>query len=248
MDPLTLAVAGLTTAAGFGTGWHWHRQARQAQAEADRLRGALLAERHAASHDPLAGLPNRRAFYHLGATLITDPRRPNLLAALLDLDNFKQINDRYGHAAGDEVLVAVARRFAIFAGSDLVARLGGDEFAGLLTSPSVEERWLRHAEQRLAAALGAPVPVAGGAAVVVTASVGLVPVRGATDLADVLHRADEAMYRAKARRARTPDFAALPSAPGRHFYEDDITLAAEWLGRHTRPQQTNSSPRHRAPA
>jgi diguanylate cyclase (GGDEF)-like protein len=240
MDPLALAAAGLATVAGFGTGWHWRSRARQAEAEADKLRGELLAERHAASHDPLTGLPNRRAFYRLGALLVANPQQPNLVAALLDLDDFKQINDVYGHAAGDAVLIAVARRFAIFAGSDLVARLGGDEFAGLLTSPSIEERWLRQAEQRLAAALGAPVPVAGGVAVVLTASVGLAPLRGSTDLADVLRHADEAMYRAKARRARTPSFAdELPSSGGRHLKEDNVTRAAEWLARHAQPQQAN---------
>jgi diguanylate cyclase (GGDEF)-like protein len=239
MDPLLFVAAGLAAVAGSGAGWHWRRRAHQAEAEASRLRGELLAERHAASHDPLTGLPNRRAFYRLGATLVANPQ-PNLVAALLDLDDFKQINDVYGHAAGDAVLIAVARRFAVFAGSDLVARLGGDEFAGLLTSPSIEERWLRQAEQRLAAALGAPVPVAGGVAVVVTASVGLAPLHGSTDLADVLRRADEAMYRAKARRARTPGFAdVLPSSHGRHLAEDDVAQAAEWIGRHAQPQQAN---------
>jgi diguanylate cyclase (GGDEF)-like protein len=172
----------------------------------------LLAERHAASHDPLTGLPNRRAFYQLGAALVADPHRQHLAAALLDLDDFKQINDRYGHAAGDEVLVNVARRFATYAGDGLVARLGGDEFAALLVGVTADERWLRQAGERLAGSVAAPMRVA-ESTVVVTASVGLVPVDGAVDLADVLRDADAAMYRAKACRDRR---AGLDAGVGHH--------------------------------
>ncbi|HEV7898582.1 MAG TPA: GGDEF domain-containing protein [Planosporangium sp.] len=211
MDPLTIA-AGVATAAAAGAGWHWRRRARKAEAEVGRLRCELLTERHAASHDPLTGLPNRRAFYELGAALVADPQRLHLAAAVLDLDDFKQINDRYGHAAGDEVLVNVARRFATYAGDGLVARLGGDEFAALLVGATADERWLRQAGERLAVTVAAPMRVA-ESTVVVTASVGLVPVDRPADLADVLRHADAAMYRAKADRAR---MAVLGAAIGCH--------------------------------
>jgi diguanylate cyclase (GGDEF)-like protein len=172
-------------------------RARRAEALAEGLRRELRAERHAASHDVLTGLPNRRAFYQLGSALVADPARHPLIAVMFDLDGFKYVNDNFGHAAGDEVLVTVAQRFATFAGNNLVARLGGDEFAGLLTSQSVDGPGLQQAAWSLADALAAPMWVT-GRGVQITASVGLVPVHGCNRLDDILHRADGAMYRAKA--------------------------------------------------
>ncbi len=201
MDPLLL-VAVATAVAGLLLGWHLGRRVRQAEAEAAALRCELLAERHAASHDPLTGLPNRRAFYALGTRLLADARRHQVVAVVLDLDDFKQINDRYGHAAGDDVLVAVARRFADYAGPNLAARLGGDEFAGLLICPTTDERWLEHARERLADTLSGPIPV-GEDTIVVTASIGLSPVADGADLNEVLRQADIAMYTAKTDRVRT---------------------------------------------
>jgi diguanylate cyclase (GGDEF)-like protein len=198
MDPLTLTAAA-TTVAGIGAGWRWRQLAHRAEVTAAVLRGELRAERHAASHDPLTGLPNRRAFYRLGAELLAAPRRHTLIAAVLDLDDFKQINDRFGHAAGDDALISIARRFAVYAGGDLVARLGGDEFAGLLTISAGDEDRLRHTEQHLASMLAAPIAVA-DRTVTVTASVGLALVPERTGLDEVLRRADAAMYRAKTRR------------------------------------------------
>jgi diguanylate cyclase (GGDEF)-like protein len=195
MDPLTVA-AGVAAVSGIGSAWRMRRRAVRAEAQAASLSSELEAERHAASHDPLTGLLNRRAFYQLGAALVADPTRHPLIAVALDLDDFKQVNDRFGHAAGDQVLITAAQRFATYAGDDLVARLGGDEFAGLLTSPTLDGRAVRHAIGRLADALAAPMRVAGHS-LTVTASIGLVPVDGCTHLAEVLRHADAAMYRAK---------------------------------------------------
>jgi diguanylate cyclase (GGDEF)-like protein len=122
---------------------------------------------------------------------------------VLDLDDFKQVNDRYGHAAGDQVLVSTAQRLAAFAGNNLVARLGGDEFAGLLVSPAHDRRWIEHATRRLCEALAAPIPL-GGRSIRVTASVGLAPVHGPAQLTDALCRADAAMYEAKTLGAGRP--------------------------------------------
>jgi len=194
VDPVTV-MAGVAAAAGVTTGWQLHRRARRAEAEVARLRQALQAERHAAAHDPLTGLPNRRGFYQLGAELLADPVRPPLVAVLLDLDDFKRVNDTLGHAAGDQVLVTLARRFAACAGDGLVGRLGGDEFAGLLGWPT-DERWLRWAGDRLTESLAAPIEVA-GRRVTVTASLGIAPMVGSARLDEVLNRADAAMYRAK---------------------------------------------------
>lgn len=194
-DPMTVA-SGISAVGALASVWQLRRRALRAEAEVELLQAELEAERHAASHDPLTGLPNRRAFFRLAAALLTNPSGRPLVAVVLDLDGFKQVNDRYGHAAGDQVLISVAQRLAAFAGDNLVARLGGDEFAGLLASPTVDRRWIEHATRRLCEALAAPIPV-GTRTVQVTASVGLAPVHGPTQLTDALCRADAAMYQAK---------------------------------------------------
>ncbi|WBB76869.1 GGDEF domain-containing protein [Micromonospora sp. WMMD1128] len=194
-DPMTVA-SGVSAAGALVSAWQMRRRALRAEAEIKLLESELAAERHAASHDPLTGLPNRRAFFRLAATLLTDPGGQPLVAVILDLDGFKQVNDRFGHAAGDQVLISVAQRFAAFAGNNLVARLGGDEFAGLLASPTADRRWIEHATRRLCEALAAPIPL-GGRSIRVTASVGLAPVHSPAQLTDALCRADAAMYEAK---------------------------------------------------
>ncbi|MCM0678626.1 GGDEF domain-containing protein [Micromonospora phytophila] len=201
-DPLTIA-SGICAAGALVSSWQLRRRAVRAECEIMHLQAELAAERHAASHDPLTGLPNRRAFYRLAAALLTDAAGQPLIAVVLDVDDFKQINDRYGHAAGDRVLVSVAERLAAFAGDNLVARLGGDEFAGLLATPSVDRRWIEHATRRLCDTLAAPIPL-GGLSVRVTASVGLAPVTGPGQLTEALDRADAAMYRAKSLGAARP--------------------------------------------
>jgi len=195
VDLLT-AVASLAAAAGTGTGGYWYRRARRAETHATFLHHELATERHAASHDPLTGLFNRRALYQLGATLVPDCDGPPVIVVVLDLDDFKLINDVYGHQVGDQVLVATARRFAGYAGHDLVARLGGDEFAGLLRS-ATHPHLLRQQAYRLAEILAAPIPLANGS-IAVTASVGMATVAGCADLHEALRRADTAMYLAKA--------------------------------------------------
>ncbi|MFJ8578235.1 GGDEF domain-containing protein [Micromonospora sp. NPDC093277] len=201
-DPMTVA-SGISAAGALVSAWQLRRRALRAEAEIELLQAELVAERHAASHDPLTGLPNRRAFYRLAATLLTDAAGQPLVAVVLDLDGFKLVNDRYGHAAGDQVLVSVAQRLSAFAGDNLVARLGGDEFAGLLASPTVDRRWIEHATRRLCEALAAPIPL-GARTVQVTASVGLAPVHCPTQLTDALCRADAAMYQAKSLGAAQP--------------------------------------------
>lgn len=194
-DPMSVA-SGICAAGALLSSWQLRRRALRAEAEIGHLQAELAAERHAASHDPLTGLPNRRAFYRLAAALLTDAAGQPLIAIVLDLDDFKQINDRYGHAAGDQVLISVAERLAGFAGDNLVARLGGDEFAGLLASPTIDRRWIEHATRRLAETVAAPIRLS-GVSVQVTASVGLAPVTGPAQLTDALSRADAAMYQAK---------------------------------------------------
>ena len=193
-------------------------RARRAEAAVGRLQRELAAERHAASHDHLTGLPNRRLFYCRGAALVAEAARRPLVAVLVDLDEFKRINDTYGHRAGDEVLVNVALRLAGLAGGGLVARLGGDEFVALLDQPpayghrpppnadrpspnadgpSPSGDRLARIAGRITEVLSAPVTVTGGWRIAVRASIGCVAVPVGTDLDEVLERADAAMYRAK---------------------------------------------------
>ena len=91
--------------------------------------------RRAAQHDPLTNLPNRTLFHELAEHLLAVQQRANRPAALLfiDLDHFKPVNDRYGHAAGDAVLVGVAQRLVkCLRSEDVVGRIGGDEFVAAL--------------------------------------------------------------------------------------------------------------------
>jgi len=197
MDPLAF-LAGAVAAAGACAAIPLHLRVRRAERLATRLAAELEIERHAASHDPLTGLPNRRAFYLRGTALVEDRAQHPLVAVVLDVDGFKQINDVFGHSAGDEVLVTTARRLSAYAGTGLVARLGGDEFAGLLAGRPGSAR---EQADRLAEELAAPMRLA-GQVVTVSVSVGLVPVEPDAHLADAVHRADAAMYRSKGARRR----------------------------------------------
>jgi diguanylate cyclase (GGDEF)-like protein len=207
MDPLAAVLgAGLVVLAALTAIWH-ARRARAAEQELHRLRAELCSEQHAARHDHLTGLPNRRWFYGIGTALVGATDRRPLVAVLVDLDDFKRINDTFGHRAGDEVLVTVARRLADAVGVGLVARLGGDEFvalfdlpAGCIDRPAADRSSITATAGRITEVLSAPVPVAGGWNVAVRASIGVVVAPPGADLDEVLDRADAAMYRAKTAR------------------------------------------------
>lgn len=164
---------------------------------ADRAQQRLARQ---AQTDALTGLANRVAFDAALARRWQDAAGPPRVGLLvLDLDRFKEVNDRFGHAAGDELLQAVSTRLAGALGpGELLARLGGDEFAVLLDDADTELTACGVAD-RLAAVLMAPVavPVA-DLEVSVTASIGVAvsPAHGVTP--DALLRAvDAGMYRAK---------------------------------------------------
>jgi diguanylate cyclase (GGDEF)-like protein len=150
-----------------------------------------------AYRDDLTGLPNRRWL----TTRWPLAEATGLL--LVDLDWFKVVNDTYGHAAGDEVLRAVAVRLPLTQGCLAAVRLGGDEFALVVEGvPMV-------AAKSVDALLGPPIMLTCGVVVEVSASVGVAPVRPSTTLRDALMVADRGMYCAKAQRRRDP--ASLPS-------------------------------------
>jgi diguanylate cyclase (GGDEF)-like protein len=149
-----------------------------------------------ATHDPLTGLPNRRLFLSQleGAAARTTRSVESTAIVYLDLDGFKEINDRFGHAIGDEVLVEVGRRLAAGArAGDLVARLGGDEFAGLLEPvEGIEGAGL--SARRIADLIEQPFHL-GELVVPIRVSVGAALVTADVDLS--LRQADEALYRDK---------------------------------------------------
>jgi len=152
---------------------------------------------HRALHDPLTGLGNRVLFRErLEHALARCSRLGKDVAVLfVDVDDFKEVNDRLGHAQGDELLVALAGRLrALLRAEDTAARLGGDEFAVLLEDVGDGAEAVQVAE-RLMAELERPVRVS-GQDVAVGASVGIAIGRSGGD--DLLRNADFAMYQAKA--------------------------------------------------
>ncbi|GGK20839.1 hypothetical protein GCM10010124_11700 [Pilimelia terevasa] len=148
---------------------------------------------HQASHDALTGLANRRLFERRMQEAL-DADRPASVV-LIDLDDFKTVNDRLGHVIGDELLVTVAERLrGCVRPDDTVARLGGDEFAMLL--PGMPAAAGLGVLDRLNAALSTPVRIAGHD-LLVRCSTGIADVVPGLDTTEVLRRADLAMYAAK---------------------------------------------------
>jgi diguanylate cyclase (GGDEF)-like protein/PAS domain S-box-containing protein len=155
---------------------------------------------HQAFHDSLTGLSNRAVFRdRIDHALARGARHANRLAVLLlDLDGFKTVNDSLGHDAGDELLIAVAKRLE-FQGrsSDTVARIGGDEF-GILLEDDADEARARALADRALAAFAVPFEVQ-GREVFIRASIGIaLSVPGDTETDDLIRSADTAMYAAKA--------------------------------------------------
>ena len=155
--------------------------------------------RHDALTDPLTGIANRRRFFETGGRLLLRAGRARRLTALLmfDLDNFKSINDRFGHQAGDAVLIAFCRMVAAqMRPADLFGRIGGEEFAMLLPETG-EQDALRLAE-RLRTPFAATASTVGKHAIDATVSVGVAISDGASsDLIALMKAADAALYRAK---------------------------------------------------
>lgn len=160
-----------------------------------RRKRAELAVAHLASHDALTGLLNRRELER------ADVQAPPVVL-FLDLDGFKSVNDRLGHAAGDEVLARAANRILHQTRpDDRVARVGGDEFVVILGDAGGEETAAAVAA-RIEAAVAAPYQV-GPDIVRIGASVGIARGAPGEGLSGVVARADAAMYEAKRARAAT---------------------------------------------
>ena len=167
----------------------------------ERLRERERELQHAAFHDPLTELPNRRYLVERCEAALAEAKRHNQAVALLliDLDHFKPINDQHGHDAGDQMLQAIAQRLRehVRAG-DAVARLGGDEFAVLICGADAEDH-ARDIASRLLAELAQPVHY-GAERLTVTISIGaaLYP-QHARNFTSLYKAADEMLYKVKAR-------------------------------------------------
>jgi diguanylate cyclase (GGDEF)-like protein len=155
-----------------------------------------------ALRDPLTGLPNRALFADRLEQALARRRRVHeglrLALLFIDLNEFKVVNDRYGHLVGDELLVEVGQRLrAELRGADTVARLGGDEFTVLAEDVAGPEE-ARALARRIVVSLGRPYAV-GGVSVEMSAAVGITLAAASGEgPAALLQRADEAMYKAKA--------------------------------------------------
>ena len=153
-----------------------------------------------ASHDPLTGLPNRRAFMERVDEAMTSSRerRERHAIGFLDLDRFKVVNDRLGHAAGDRLLCEVSHLMArAVRNGDVLARIGGDEFALLLSNCGLDDA--RRVADKVRAAVEAYRIASNGTVLDVGVSIGLAPIEpGTSSAADALDEADAACYQAKA--------------------------------------------------
>jgi two-component system cell cycle response regulator len=183
---------------------------------------------HQALHDGLTGLANRAQILSRIEIAASRHHRHGETSALifLDLDGFKAINDQYGHAVGDRVLVEVARRLETIASQrrDVVARLGGDEFVILCEDATPVEA--QETVEQIRAALTKPIHIAAGPALMIGMSVGVATADDAATSSanDLLRDADIAMYTDKASRhtGRQSTIAPRPSLPQNHH------LALAW--------------------
>jgi len=170
-----------------------------------------LRHKTAAMIDPLTGLLNRRAFLQDAEALLQQQiaRDRPIAVLLIDLDHFKSINDRFGHAAGDKVLQIFAKTArASLRQTDLVGRLGGEEFTVMLSDASIDNAFL--VADRVRKAFAAAAAAMDGNALHATASVGVaVIVDPGQDLTRLMTLADQALYLAKARGRNRVELAPI---------------------------------------
>lgn len=174
----------------------------RSRARALDMVAARTAElRFQALHDGLTGLPNRELIFDRAQQMLTRARRDDtrIAALFVDLDGFKDVNDSYGHGAGDELLREVARRFVHILGpTDTVGRLGGDEFV-VLVEETAGSPPLEHVAERILSSIGAPFELPAEKVQLATLSASIGIAAGSRESAgDLLRNADIALYEAKA--------------------------------------------------
>ena len=169
---------------------------------------------HLACHDPLTDLANRRLLFEFLEKQLSSIRRHNLFAAILfiDLDDFKSINDKYGHHVGDTVLVESAHRLSsLVRNEDIVCRVGGDEFIIVLSHLDHQEKAAQEQSfmvaKKINQKLAEPI-IADNVEYFITASIGVNLVSSKeTNIETVLKAADNAMYREKLKNRENSNFA-----------------------------------------
>lgn len=167
-------------------------------ADTEATQEAVRRYRKLALEDRLTGLPNRAGLNAKVETWLSPPGKPRAFAvALIDLDRFKEVNDLYGHAAGDELLVTLSRHLlSRFSAGESLYRLGGDEFIALKTNISHRDQALAFGQFVCDAIRAFETPAAGAIKVGASVGVSTYPEDGKT-LSDLMARADLAMYAAK---------------------------------------------------
>jgi two-component system chemotaxis response regulator CheY len=167
-----------------------------------RLSESLAREEALASKDSLTGLPNRRALYDRAVAELSRAQREkkSIGLVMMDIDNFKPINDKFGHAAGDEVLRCVAEVLLKSKRDyDFTGRWGGDEFLAILPGTSILQAGL--VAERIRASMDTIRPANGDGTIELRSSMGVAcasPAFHPVDLDELLQQADDALYRAKA--------------------------------------------------
>ncbi|PKL26485.1 MAG: hypothetical protein CVV47_00710 [Spirochaetae bacterium HGW-Spirochaetae-3] len=167
--------------------------------EKRRLERATLKISHLANHDSLTGLPNRRLLFELmGKSVETAKRADSKIGVVfMDLDDFKPINDMFGHAAGDSALIAMSERIrGLVRASDIVARIGGDEFVAIVTNVRNRED-IERVAKKIVAECARPLSFSGKTyGVGLSMGISVYPDDGEI-IEELVNKADSAMYRVK---------------------------------------------------
>jgi diguanylate cyclase (GGDEF)-like protein len=194
-----------------------------------RDNGRLVAQLdHGATHDALTGLPNRVLFHRRLQLALEAPDDRPVSVVLIDLDDFKEVNDTLGHEVGDLLLVALARRLAAcVATGDTVARLGGDEFVMVLDG--CDPAGAGRVADRITATLREPV-LADGYELAIRASIGIAHGRRRDEPSILLRQADIAMYAAK----KVPGTAYL------HYHAQMAVVGRDGAGRVAEPRRRSN--------
>jgi diguanylate cyclase (GGDEF)-like protein len=184
-----------TTAASVS---HLKSENEYLRQEISRLQSRISELEGLAGEDPLVGIPNRRSFLATLGTVIGRVARYDEKAAIIfiDVDELKEINDRFGHASGDAALVRIARLISeTLRKCDHVGRLGGDEFGVILEHIDELDGW--NMALRIVERISASRLIVNGRSLRLSVAVGVAPIKPDDDQASVLSRADEQMYRIK---------------------------------------------------